>query len=102
MKKLKRVYEPNVIVVCDGETVERLFYRCHLLLSKYNNIKIRTMIVTQRIGMIYSVCDLMKDIGYVIPKRIKEVDVILRDGGKMRNLQFDIELIHKFQRFNGD
>ena len=99
MKKQK--YEKDVIVVTNGFRVGDILYYIHKKwYDNLNKVRIRTMF--NKVDVVNMACVYMKSVGYVKEITKKEIVVTLKDGHKMNNIEYEIELINKFHKFNED
>lgn len=95
----KKKFDPYVIVVTDRMSLKDLFFSIHGILNHHNKAIIRTMFYEGRMSKVRSACSLMRELGYIEPYEEEEVEVCLKDGSKIRNMEFKIELIAKFHKF---
>ncbi len=99
LKKQTKKYDPTLVVVNDRMQYHNLFTIMHEVLNRHNEVKVRTMIKLGNMQTIRAACDLMRSLGYV--KEIKEREVVTEEGksGDLINVQFEVELISKHQKF---
>ncbi len=91
---------PKVIFVKDGMNIEKLFFTIHGVLNNHNKAFIRTLYKSSNVGIVYGVCQLMEELGYIEPIKKKEIVVKFENGSKINNLQFEIELLGRFHKYN--
>lgn len=99
---MKRKFEPNLIIINKDSSIDSLVHRMLLIFQSYNAVIIRTMYTSERVGMVHGACKLLAGIGnggFIKKPETKEIQVTLKSGGQINNLQFDIELIEKFHKF---